>query len=93
MKRDHRITVHVTRDESVRLAKCAERRGLSLSEFMRRAALEFPGTNEEQAQTTPTNAVIDATERAERAIDDSLEYVARSNERIERMTARARQHK
>lgn len=90
--RGHRIAVRLTRAERTRLAKCAKKAGLSLSEFVRRAALGFPNEDEESAQHALINAVIDATARAERAIDDTLRHVARSNGRIKRMEARARHH-
>lgn len=88
--RDHRIAVRLTRAERTRLAKCAKEAGLSLSEFVRRAALGLQNEDEEQAQHALINAVINATEKAERAIDDALEHVAHSNARIKRMEARAR---
>ncbi|WP_425443982.1 plasmid mobilization protein [Thioalkalivibrio denitrificans] len=89
-RRNQRIVIRVTHAEHTRLARYATHAGLSLSEFIRRTALDCPNGDEEQARYALFDAVVHATARAERAIDDTLEHVARSNERIKRMEARAR---
>jgi hypothetical protein len=88
--RNQRIVLHVTHAECERLAMCAKEASLSLSEFIRQAALEFTHAKEEQALNALINAAIEATDNAERAIDDTLRHVARSNARIKRMEAGAR---
>jgi hypothetical protein len=88
--RNKRIVVHVTKTEHARIAKGAEQAGLSISAFMRRAAFAAQTKDGGPALSAMIDAVIEGTKRAEQAIDDTLEYVARSNERIGSMEAEAR---
>nr|WP_139349866.1 hypothetical protein [Thioalkalivibrio denitrificans] len=83
----------MTKTEHARITKGAEQAGLSISAFMRRAAFEAQIKDDELALLALIDAVMEGTERAERAIDDTLEHVALSNQRISRMEARARHHR
>ena len=80
-----RLTVLVTASEKAIIKKRAKEAGLSISEFMRRAARSY----DFQEDVVTLNFMIDemnnATERTEKAIDEMIKYVDASNRRISRL--------
>ena len=81
-----RIPVLVSEDEKVRITTAAQAAGLSVGQFMRGAAAVYrPGDPDERALAAMIEQMNLATERAERAIDKALDFVAASNARIERL--------
>lgn len=83
-----RIPVLVTRAEKARIASMARRANVSMGEFLRRAADAFQPSEDEAALEGIIGQVLKTTEQASRAIDDALEFVAASNQRIEAMERR-----
>lgn len=81
-----RIPVLVSEDEKARIAEAAAAAGLSVGEFLRRAAAAYePDADDDRALLAMIAQMEAATARAERAIDDTLAFVEASNERIARM--------
>ena len=83
-----RVPVLMTEAEKSRIVAKAQRAGLSTGEYMRRAAQSFRLSEDDKIMEGMIDQMLKATERAERAIEDTLEYVAASNERIAAMEAR-----
>ncbi len=83
-----RVPVLMTEAEKSRIVEKARRAGLSTGEYMRRAAQSFRLSEDDKIMEGMIDQMLKATERAERAIEDALEYVAASNERIAAMEAR-----
>jgi len=82
-----RVPVLMTETEKARIVKKARQAGISTGEYMRRAADSFSPSNEDTVLENMIDQMLKATERAEKAIDDVLEYVAVSNQRIAEMEA------
>jgi uncharacterized protein (DUF1778 family) len=82
-----RIPVLVTKDEKARIVEAASTAGLSVGEFLRKAAAAYqPGAaDDEKTLLLMIEQMNLATERAERSIDNTLAFVKASNERIDRM--------
>ena len=83
-----RLSVLVTSSEKSQIRKRAKEAGLSLSEFIRVAAKDYiPAEKIEEIMVL--NFMIDemnkATERAEKAIDEMIQYVDASNRRISKL--------
>lgn len=84
-----RITVLVSPSEKRLLVSKAQNAGISVSEYLRRAANYYSPCEEEILEAL-VGQMRQATQRAVNAIDKSLEYVAESNERIAAMEANAK---
>jgi len=82
---DQRIPVLVTTTEKTKIGKQAKKAGLSVGEYMRRAAKSYNASEDEQALSAMINQMVKATDRAEKAIDDTISFVEASNKRIEKM--------
>ena len=82
-----RVSVLMTEDEKSRIVKKAQQAGLSTGEYMRRAASSFHPTDDDSVLEGMINQMLKATEQAEQAIDDALDFVAKSNRRIAEMEA------
>ena len=83
-----RVPVLMTEAEKLRIVAKAQRAGLSTGEYMRRAAQSFRLSEDDKIMEGMIDQMLKATERAERAIEEALEYVAASNERIAAMEAK-----
>ena len=84
---EERILVWVTKTEKAQIVKRAKVAGLSTGEYMRRAAASFRPSEDDEAMEAMIDQMLRATERAGRAIDDTLKFVAESNRRIAAMEA------
>lgn len=84
-----RITVLMTAPAKARIARRAKKAGLSLGEYFRRAAAAFPPSAVALSQECLLDQLCAATERANTAIDDALDFIAASNQRIAMMETRA----
>lgn len=84
-----RIVVQATPQEKRAISAKAKRLGLPVAELMRRgaAAYEHDEAGEELAQLA--DRARTAAERSAAAIDDALDFIEASNERIARMEAEA----
>ena len=78
-----RIPVLVTASEKSLIAEKARSAGLSMGEYLRRAAAAFQSSEDEKLLEGMIEQMLKTTEQANRAIDDALAFVAQSNERIE----------
>ena len=82
-----RVPVLMTETEKARIVKKAKDAGLTTGEYMRRAAESFRPHEEDEVLEGLLNQMLKATEMAEQAIDDALDYVSASNQRIAAMEA------
>ncbi len=83
-----RIPVLMTEAEKSRIVKKAREAGISTTEYMRRAARSFNVADNSDALEAMIDQVLEATERANRAIEETLDFVAASNQRIAEMESR-----
>ena len=80
-----RIPVLVTTEEKGRIAMLAKAAGLSMGEFLRRAAASFRPNDDDQILEGMIDQMNKTTIQANAAIDKALAYVAASNKRIAAM--------
>ncbi len=85
---NQRIPVLVTAAEKTRIAKRAKQTGLSVGEYMRRAAASYSPSEDDSTLIAMIDQMLKATDRAENAIDDAMAFVESSNKRIARMEAK-----
>lgn len=85
-----RIPVLVTTAEKSQIAKMAKSTGLSMGEFMRRAAASFSPPQDDAAIEGMIGQMLKTTKAANHALDDALAYVEQSNKRIAAMEAKHR---
>ena len=85
-----RIPVLMTPGEKAEIARRAQESGLSMGEFMRRAAAGYRAEEDEAAFEVLIGQVLESAERANRALDVALENIEASERRIETMEAAAR---
>jgi len=84
-----RIPVLVTAAEKGRIAKMAKTAGLSMGEFLRRAAASFHPGDDDQILVGMIDQMNKTTTQANAAIDKALAYVEASNKRIAAMERKA----
>ncbi len=84
-----RIPVLVTATEKGRIAKMAKAAGLSMGEFLRRAAASFEPNEDDRILEGMIDQMNKATVQANAAIDRALALVEESNQRIEKMERQA----
>jgi len=82
-----RIVVLATSQDKKAIAAKARRLNLSVSELMRRGALSYEP--EEEARAMLVDLAAASADRADAAIDNALEYIEASNERIAAMESQA----
>ena len=80
-----RIPVLVTAAEKGHIAKMAKSAGLSMGEFLRRAAVSFRSSDDDQILEGLIDQMNKTTAQANAAIDKALAYVEASNKRIAAM--------
>ncbi len=85
-----RVPVLMTPAEKKRVVSRAKKAGLTTGEYMRRAAEGYQPADDDKALEAMIKEMNKATQSAEKAIDDVLTYVAKSNERIAEMEAKAK---
>jgi len=85
-----RIPVLVTPAEKKQIAKMAKDAGMSMGEFLRRAAASFRPTEDPQVLEGMIGQMAKTTARASAAIDEALSFVEASNKRITAIEARKR---
>lgn len=83
-----RIPVLVTKAEKAQIAKRAKAGGVSVGEYLRRAAASFRPTDDDPAIERMIGEMLKSTEQANHAIDDALSFVEASNRRIASMEAK-----
>ena len=80
-----RIPVLVSPAEKDNIAALAKAAGLSMGEFMRRAAASFRPSQDDQLFDGMIDRMVASTARASAAIDDAVAYVETSNRKIARL--------
>jgi hypothetical protein len=88
-----RIPVLVTATEKGQIAKMAKASGLSMGEFLRRAAASFRPSDDDKALEGMIDQMNKTTAEAGAAIDKALKFVDESNNRIELMERKAVERK
>jgi len=83
MAATERVPVLMTPTEKKQTTSKAKRMGLTVGEFMRRAAHEYVPHEDEAALSAMIDQMNISTERAEKAIDDTLLFIRQSNERMD----------
>lgn len=84
-----RIPVLVTAAEKGQIAKMAKTAGLSMGEFLRRAASSYRPSEEDKVLEGMIDQMNKTTLEASAAIDKALAFVEASNKRIAAMERRA----
>jgi len=85
-----RVPVLMTPAEKRRVVSKARKAGLTIGEYMRRAAEKYRPDEDDTALAAMIDEMNKATENAEKAIDDTLAFVAASNQRVATLEADAR---
>ncbi len=78
-----RIPVLVTPQEKAQIAHMAKESNLSMGEYLRQAAAAFRAPEDEKLLAGMIDQMVITTERAGKAIDDALAFVAESEARID----------
>jgi len=84
---NQRIPVLVTTGEKARIAEMARTAGVSMGEFLRRAAAAYRPSEDDALLEGMVAQVLETTRQASAAIDDALAYVEESNRRIAALEA------
>lgn len=84
-----RIPVLVTATEKGQIAKMAKSQGLSMGEFLRRAAASYRPSEEDKLLEGMIDQMNKTTAQASAAIDEALAFVDESNKRIAAMERKA----
>jgi hypothetical protein len=87
---NQRIPVLVTDKEKTQIARAAKKAGVSMGEFLRRAAASYDTKEDEEAILAMIDEMLKATTSAEAAIEEAISFVEESNQRIEELE---KQHK
>src|SRR5215831_14984558 len=82
-----RIPILVTPSEKKQIARMARAAGLSMGEYLRRAAASFRPAEDDALLEGMIGQMAKTTARASAAIDDALRYVEASNKRIRALKA------
>jgi hypothetical protein len=83
-----RIPVLMTVKEKLQIAKKAKEAGMSMGEYLRRAAESFRPSEDDKALVAMIDQMAKATDRADQAIEAALDFVDASNLRIAAMEAK-----
>jgi hypothetical protein len=86
---DQRIVVQATLQDKKAIMAKARQLDIPVSELMRRGAFAYESADDNAELGALADAAKGATERAGAAIDDALDFIALSNQRIAAMEARA----
>jgi hypothetical protein len=84
-----RIPVLVTATEKGQIAKMAKTAGLSMGEFLRRAAASYRPSEDDKMLEGMIDQMNKTTAQASAAIDKALAFVEASNKRIAAMERKA----
>ena len=83
-----RIVVQATPAEKRAISAKAKKLGLPISELMRRGASAYQAAEADEELGALADAAKAAAERAAASIDDALDFIAASNQRIAAMEAK-----
>lgn len=85
-----RIPILVTTREKNQIARMAKEAGLSMGEYLRRAAASYRPSDDDEILEGMIDQMRKTTTQANAAIDEVLAFVEASNRRIARLENRAR---
>lgn len=85
-----RIVVQATAQEKRTIVAKAKKFDIPISELMRRGAFAYQSGDADAELAALADAAMGAADRAGAAIDDALDFMARSNRRIAALEAAAR---
>jgi hypothetical protein len=85
-----RIPVLVSTKEKHEIARMAKAAGVSMGEYLRRAAASFRPADDDQLMEGMIDQVLKTTARASTAIDEALAFIEASNKRIAKSERKAR---
>ena len=85
----HRIVVQATPQDKKAIAAKAKRLDIPVSELMRRGAFAYETSETDEELGALADAAKAAADRAGTAIDEALDFIEQSNQRIAAMEARA----
>ncbi|MFA6314534.1 MAG: hypothetical protein WCV99_09935 [Sterolibacterium sp.] len=88
-----RIPVLVTASEKGQIAKMAKAAGLSMGEFLRRAAASFRPSEDEKILAGMIDQMNKTTAQASAAMDNAFALIEASNKRIAAMERKAVERK
>ncbi len=77
-----RIPVLVTKMEKLHIAAMAKQSGLSMGEYLRRAAASYNSSEDDKILEGMIDQMVKTTVHASAAIDDALQFVEDSNQRM-----------
>lgn len=77
-----RIVLHVTAEDKKAIKGKAKEMGLSVSDLLLRGALAYEFSQSDEAIDALAGAASQAVERAGVAIEDALDFIEASNQRI-----------
>lgn len=80
-----RIPVLVSAAEKHQIARMAKEAGLSMGEYLRRAAASFRPSEDEELIEGMIDQMLKTTAKASAAIDEAIAFVEASNRRIARL--------
>ena len=84
-----RIVVQTTAQDKKAIAAKAKMLDIPISELMRRGAFAYQSSEDDGELAALADAAKRAADRAGAAIDDALDFIAESNQRITAMEAKA----
>ena len=84
-----RIVVQATTQDKRAIAAKAKMLDIPISELMRRGAFAYESSDADEELAALADAAKGAADRAGAAIDDALEFIQASNDRIEALEAQA----
>jgi hypothetical protein len=87
-----RIVVQATVQDKRAIAAKAKKLDMPISELMRRGAFAYVSSDTDNEMGALADAAKGAADRAGAAIDDALDFIASSNERIAAMEAQVAKH-
>lgn len=80
-----RIPILVTIREKNQIARMAKEAGLSMGEYLRRAAVSYRPSDDDEILEGMIDQMLKTTTRANAAIDEVLAFVEASNKRIAKL--------
>ena len=86
---DQRIVVQATAKDKKAIVAKSGKLGIPISELMRRGAFAYESSDGDAELGALADAAKGAADRAGKAIDDALDFIAASNLRIAAMGAKA----
>ena len=86
---DQRIVVQATAKDKKAIVAKSGKLGIPISELMRRGAFAYESGDGDAELGALADAAKGAADRAGKAIDDALDFIAASNQRIAALEAKA----